>query len=182
MGQSHIWETNSYWSMNLFLHETQMSTIVFTTASHCSTSSARWIQSTVSNTVYLRFILILSLQLLSVFSGLFSLSFPTICPYPLSLVPMRTTCPTYLTILLSKLHLAKIINYEALCWVYFSTILLLPPSSVRHCTAVLYLRCNNSISFPPSYRRGRQWHRVFSLWSLNEGQIRSRVGGGVNKN
>jgi len=67
-------------------------------------------------------------------SGRFSLSFPTICPYPLSLVPMRTTCPTHLTILLSQLHLAKIINYEALCWVYFSTILLLPPSvRLLHC-------------------------------------------------
>jgi len=121
-------------------HETQRFTIVFTTASHFSTSSARWIKSTASNTVSLRFILILSSRLLTCLqSSLFSLSFPTNCPYPLSLVPRRNACPIHLTILLSQLYLAKIINYEALCWAYFSTTLLLPPSLIRllHCCSFL---------------------------------------------
>jgi hypothetical protein len=186
MGQSHFRETNNYWSRNLFLpwnpkvhHRVHNSQPLFYI-------SSRWIQSTASNPVSLRLILILSSHLLMCLqSGLFSLSFPTNCPYPLSLDPMRTTCPTNLTILLSHLHLAKIINYEALCWAYFYTTLLLHPCSVRQlhcCSFTCGAIASYSILFPlvPHIAEGGNGI-FFTLWSLNEGQIRSRVGGGVNK-
>ena len=156
-------------------HETQRFITVFTTASHCSTSSGRWIQSTASKPFSFIFILILSSHLLTCLqSSLF-----------LRLAPMHTTCPTNQTILLSQLHLARIINYEApsLAFLHHSIASYL----FRQTTALLFfsLRCNNSIlcsvSSRPSYRRGRQWYSVFTLWSLNEGQIRPSVGKGLIK-
>lgn len=98
---------------------------------------------------------------------------------------MHTICPTNQTILLSQLHLARIINYEAPSWAFLHHFI--ASYLFRQTTALLFffLRCNNSIlcsvSSRPSYRRGRQWYSVFTLWSLNEGQKRPSVGEGLIK-
>ena len=140
MGQRHFRETNSYQSRNLFLpwnpkvhHRVHNSQPLFYILSQMNPVHSL-------QHCFFKIHFILSSHLLTCLeSGLFSLSFPTNCPYPLSLVSMLTTCPTNLTIFLSHLHWAKIINYEALCWAYFSTILLLPPCSFRqlHCCSFI---------------------------------------------
>jgi hypothetical protein len=71
-------------------------TTAFTEAHHRSLSRARWIQSTLSQTISLRSILILPYNLrLGLPSGLFPSSFPTKILYTLLFYHMRATCPTY---------------------------------------------------------------------------------------
>jgi hypothetical protein len=79
---------------------TRRFTIVLTRVRHWSLPWARWIHSTLSHPISLRFIIILSSDLRpGLPSGLFPSGFPTKIMYAFIIYPMHATCSTHLILL-----------------------------------------------------------------------------------
>ena len=184
---SHIWETNSYWSRNLFLpwnpkvhHRVHNSQPLFYILSQMNP-----VQSLQHYFFKINFnIIFTATHMPSEWSLFFKLSDRLSVSIKLGSYAYYMSHPSdnfIIPITFGKDYKLR----SSLLGVFLHHHI--ASSLFSQTTALLffYLRCNNSIlcfiSSPSSYRRGRQWHRVFTLWSLNEGQIRSRVGGGVNK-